>query len=155
MAYQNKFRFDLIQKQFRTGALNAMREIAMANKNYFLQSFKQESWEGQRWQEVNRRIKGTKEYEYPKNRDLRRRTRQILIGKGTLRRAVNSSIQTVLPNRVTFLVRLPYAEIHNEGLAMRNGKPMPRRKYMGESKQMHLKNLEIINKYAKKSFNTK
>lgn len=150
----NKFKFDLIQKQFKTGSLNAMREIAMANKNYFLKSFREQKWEGKQWQEVNRRIKGTKEYEYPKGKGLRRRTRPILVGKGTLRRAVNASIKQILPGKVTFLVRLPYAEIHNAGLKMKNGKKMAKRQYMGQSKEMHIKNLDIIKKYASKSFRT-
>lgn len=148
----NQFKFDLIAKQFKSNSMQAMREIAMANKNYFLQAFKAQSWDGQKWSEVNRRIKGTKEYEYPKTRDLRRRTRPILIGKGTLRRAVNASVEVVTTNKVVFRVRLPYAEIHNEGLRMRNGVAMPKRKYMGESKTMQKKNIEIIKKYADRSF---
>jgi phage gpG-like protein len=151
----DKFRFDLIQKQFKTGSLNAMREIAMANKNFFLKSFREQKWEGKQWQQVKRRIKGTKEYEYPKNKGLRRRTRPILVGKGTLRRAVNASIRQILPAKVTFLVRLPYAAIHNEGLKMKNGQQMPKRQYMGQSKEMHIKNIDIIKKYADKSFRSK
>lgn len=148
----NKFKFDLIAKQFKSNNLLAMRELAMANKKYFLQSFKSESWDGKKWPEVNRRIKGTKEYEYPKNKGLRRRTRTILVGKGTLRRAVNASLELITPSKVTFRVRLPYAAIHNEGLKMRNGAPMPRRQYMGESNAMRAKNIEIIKKYADRSF---
>lgn len=148
----NKFKFDLIQKQFKTGALNCMRELAVANKNYFLQSFREQKWDGKPWKQVQRRIPGTPEFEYPSGKGLRRRTRPILIGKGTLRRAVNASIQQVLPGKVKFLVRLPYAEVHNEGGRMKNGRHMPKRKFMGQSKFMNTRNKDIINKYAKKSF---
>lgn len=112
----DSFRFDIIQKKYKTASLNMMREIAMANKNYFLDNFKtRQGWGTEKWQEVKRRIPGTKQYEYPKNKDLQRRTRPILVGKGSLRRAVNSSIKLVTTNRAYFRVELPYAAIHNEG----------------------------------------
>jgi phage gpG-like protein len=149
----DRFRFDIIGKEFKMQSTSLMREIAMANKNYFLQSFKRGGWGSDNWQEVDRRIKGTKAYEYPKSKGLRRRTRPILVGKGSLRRAVNSSVKSVLPNRVKFEVDLPYAAIHNEGLIMRGGKAMPQRQYMGENAETNKLNKSIIQKYAGRAFN--
>jgi phage gpG-like protein len=148
----DRFKFDVIGEQFRKGSTSMMREIAMANKNYFLESFKKQGWEGKKWDEVQRRIKGTKAYEYPKNKGLKRRTRPILVGKGSLRRAVNSSIKSVTPNRIRFQVDLPYAAIHNEGLRMKNGGIMPKRQYMGNNKELDKINQTIIKKHANKAF---
>jgi phage gpG-like protein len=149
---RDRFQFDLIGEEFKKGSTNMMREIAMANKNYFLQSFKAQGWDGKKWQEVNRRIKGTKEYKYPAKKGLRRRTRPILVGKGALRRAVNSSIKSVTPTRVRFQVDLPYAAIHNEGLRKKGGGTMPKRQYMGNNKETDKINQTIIKKYANKAF---
>lgn len=147
----DRFKFDLVGEELKKGSTNMMREIAMANKNYFLQSFKRQAWD-QKWAEVNRRIPGTKEYKYPAKKGLRRRTRPILVGKGALRRAVNSSIKSVTPNKVKFVVDLPYAAIHNEGLRMKGGKTMPKRQYMGYNEATNKINKAIIKKYADKAF---
>lgn len=149
---KDRFKLDLIGEDFKKGSTDMMREIAMANKNYFLQSWKRQGWGGDHWQQVQRRIPGTKSYKYPKTRDLRRRTREILVGKGSLRRAVNASIKSITPNRVKFIVDLPYAAIHNEGLKMRNGKMMPKRQYMGLNNETDRLNKTIIKKHADKSF---
>jgi phage gpG-like protein len=150
----DRFRFNIVGKEFKTQSINMMREIAMANKNYFLQSFKKQSWGSDKWPEVKRRTKGTNEYKYPKNKGLRRRTRPILIGKGSLRRAVNSSIKSVGPNWAKFAVDLKYAAIHNEGSNV-SGKgrfAMPRRQYMGDNAETNKLNKSIIKKYADRSF---
>lgn len=148
---QDRFKFDLIVKRYKSVSLNMMREIAMSNKNYFLQTFKRQSWGTQKWPEVDRRTPGTKAYKYPKHKDLARRTRPILVRKGGLRRAVNSSIRMVTTNKVYFSVDLPYAEIQNDGGRARYAK-IPRRRYMGENKETNRMNKEIISKYVNKAF---
>jgi phage gpG-like protein len=124
----------------------------MAQKNHFVNSFKKQSWDGDKWQEVQRRIKGTKAYNYPKKKGLKRRTRPILVGRGSLRRAVNSSLKSVTPNRVRFEVDLPYAAIHNEGLRMARGGMMPKRQFIGLTEELNKTNKKIIRKYVDKSF---
>lgn len=144
----DKFRFDIIQKKYKTASLNMMREIAMANKNYFLDNFKtRQAWGTVQWKEVQRRIPGTKSWIYPKKKDLARRTRPILVGKGTLRRAVNNSIRLVTTNRAYFRVDLPYAAVHNEG-----GGRIPKRQYMGQNRETDRLTKDIIKKYASKAF---
>ena len=152
---KDRFRFDLIGEDLKKGSTAMMREIAMANKNEFLNSFKTQGWDGKRWEEVQRRIPGTKAYKYPKKKGLRRRTRPILVGKGALRRAVNSSIKSVTPNRVRFQVDLPYAAIHNEGsnVGGKGRRPMPKRQFMGDSPKLNRLNKSIIQKHVSKSFN--
>lgn len=148
----DRFRFDIIGEELRKGSTNMMREVAMANKNYFLERFKTQSWDGKKWEEVQRRIPGTKAYKYPAKKGLRRRTRPILVGKGSLRRAVNSSIKSITPSRIRFQVDLPYAAIHNEGLRMARGGIMPKRQYMGNNKETDKINQTIIKKYVNKAF---
>jgi phage gpG-like protein len=149
---QDRFKFDVIGEDLKKGSTAMMREIAMAQKNHFVDSFKRQAWDNKKWQEVQRRIKGTKAYEYPKKKGLKRRTRPILVGKGSLRRAVNSSLKSVTPNRVRFQVDLPYAAIHNEGLRMRSGGLMPKRQYIGLTEALNKKNKSIIQKYVNKTF---
>lgn len=148
----DRFKFDLIGEELKKGSTNMMREVAMANKNYFLQTFKKGGWGGKQWDEVRRRIPGTKEYKYPAKKGLRRRTRPILIGKGSLRRAVNSSIKSVTPNRIRFQVDLPYAAVHNEGRIYADGRKMPVRQFIGTNEETNKINKDIIKKYADKAF---
>jgi phage gpG-like protein len=149
---KDRFKFDVIGEDLKKGSTAMMREIAMAQKNYFVASFKRQDWDGEKWQEVQRRIKGTKPYEYPKKKGLKRRSRPILVGRGSLRRAVNSSLKSVTPNRVRFEVDLPYAAIHNEGLRMKNGGLMPKRQFMGLTEVLNKTNKKIIQKYVDKAF---
>jgi len=149
---QNPFKFGVIIKRYDSVALDMVREIAMAHKNHFLQTFKNQAWDGKQWQEVNRRIPGTKEYEYPKKKGLKRRTRPILVGKGQLRRQVNSSIKLMNRSRIIFMVDLPYAAVHNEGGTIRGGKKLAKRQFMGQNKQTDKLTKDIIKKYVNKTF---
>lgn len=124
-------------------------KLANQSRNYFVKSFSDQAWEGKAWPEVNRRKKGTPEYKYPKKKDLGRRTRPILIGKGStkLRRAVANSIRVKSWPVVRLVVDLPYARRHNEGL-----KGMPKRKYMGDSKLLRAKQVKTIKRFIKEAF---
>lgn len=124
-----KFKFEAIIKSVKTEKNVLARIIANDIKNYYVASFTKQSWNGKKWEEVQRRIKGTKEYKYPKTRGLSRRTKPILIGRAILRRAVAGSIKQATFNRITWNVSLPYAEVQNNG-----GKHIAARKYMGWNK---------------------
>lgn len=151
----NKFKFDVILQNFKRSESALITEVANNGKKYFLKSFDWEEWNGKKWKEVKRRIKGTKEYNYPKRKGYGRRVRKILIGKGTLRRAVNNSIRSKTSKSIKFQVDLPYAGIHNEGLRMKNGKKMPKRQYMGWSPELRRQTQNIVRKYAFQAFKTK
>jgi phage gpG-like protein len=148
---RDRFKFDLVIKELKGKDHTMKREIAVETKNYFVQSFKDQKFYNKKWKEVQRRIPGTKAYKYPKKKGLKRRTRPILIGKGTLRRAVNGCIKTV-GSKITFQIDLPYAAIHNEGLKMKNGKAMPKRQFMGQNKTTDNIAKTIIKKYVNKAF---
>lgn len=149
---QNKFRFDIVLSNFKRNELKMVREIATAQKNYFMRSFDKQAWGGKKWKEVKRRIKGTPEYKYPKRKGLSRRRRKILIGTGALRRDLNNSIEATTSKTIRFRMKLPYAAIHNEGGRMGNGGKMPRRQYMGWNREVDQLTKGIINKNMDKVF---
>lgn len=117
--------------------------------------FFQDSWKNQgftnqsvsKWKEVQRRIPGTNPYKYPKNKDRGRRTRSILVGKGSgrlrrsIRRGYTSFSKTVIATDV------PYAKYHNEGTDK-----IPKRQFMGRSKQLDVKVKNTISKELDKIF---
>ena len=140
----DKFNFDKIIKNLERTKKTLPLKLANETKNYFLSAFDKQAWDGQKWKEVNRRISGTKEY---KRATQSERTRNILIGKGSgkLRPAVNKSLKEYTFEKIRFVVSgIDYAAIHNYGLPMKNGKLMPKRTYMGDTKELRAKQLDLI-----------
>jgi hypothetical protein len=111
-------------------------KIANIGTNFFRRSFEHQGFEDHTqkdWQEVQRRIPGTLAYKYPKRNADTRHNRGILIGRGTLRAAVNNSNKSSEWDDISWEVDLPYAKAHNEGLIMHYGNKMPERKFIGRS----------------------
>lgn len=137
----SKFTFDRVYRALDEVKRTLPEKCANLARNHFSKSFIEQGWEGKPWKEVNRRIPGTVEYKYPKKKDLGRRRRPILVGKGStkLRRAVANSIRVMSFPTVRLVVDLPYARRHNEGL---DG--MPQRKYFGNSKKLHEAQQKLI-----------
>jgi len=138
------FNFDKVRQNLDIVKNIIPEKLANTTKRYFLDAFKSESWDGVPWKEVQRRTSGSKAYKYPKKKDLGRRTRKILIGKGSgrLRRAVSISLREANSRRIRFMVdstTIPYASRHNYG---KDG--MPERKFMGDSKKLRTLQLEKI-----------
>lgn len=107
---------------------------------HFKDNFKNESFEGKKWQYVKRRIAGTNSYKYNAKHHPARTTRKILTGDtGNLGRSIEDkrSIQYA-PHQCTIVSTLPYASVHNEGLHAGRGKgfTMPRRQFMGDSEPL-------------------
>jgi len=148
----NKFKFDVVLQNFKRNERALITEVANNAKKYYLKSFEREEWNGKKWKEVKRRIRGTKEYRYPKGKGTGRRSRKILIGKGTLRRAVNNSVRSKTSSSIKFQVDLPYAAVHNEGGRMKNGKKMPKRQFMGWTPELSRQTKAIIRKYTLQAF---
>lgn len=105
--------------------------IANQAQNYFVMSWRNQGFDGNRWQEVRRRIEGTKEYKYPIKKGLSRRTKPILIGSGRLRRKVANSVVLANWNMIKLVVDLPYAAAHNEGTDN-----IPQRQFMGQTNEL-------------------
>jgi len=148
MAEKTKFGFDVVLTNFKKNEIKLVRQIGIAQKNYFLKSFDKEAWGNKRWKEVKRRIPGTPEYRYPKHKGLSRRKRKILIGTGALRRAVNNSLRVTTAKQIRFEVNRPYATIHNEGMRGR----MPKRQYMGWNREVDSITKKIINQNTLNNF---
>lgn len=136
----SKFNFERVKQNLEQVKKELPVLLANDAQIFFLQSFKNQGWDGKPWKEVKRRQEGTPEYKYPKLRGLSRRTNPILQGMGTssrLRREVSllSANARVSYNQYNFTVVLrlndsivPYAKYHNAG----DGK-IPQRKFMGDS----------------------
>lgn len=126
--------------------------LANTGTNFFVENFDKEGFVDntvQKWKTPKRRIPGTKEYKYPKHRDLGRRTRKTLVGTGKLRRAVNNSAKEKSIKRIVWRVgsEVPYARRHNEGIGV------PKREYMGESKELNRRFKKKIIQAYNKAFN--
>lgn len=144
------FNFDRVIRNFEQLKRTVPVKVANLSVNYFTDTFKKGGFDGKAWQEVQRRLPGTKPYKYPLKKDLGRRSRAILIGKGSgrLRRAVNTSLRQATWEGVKLVVDgglFPYAKRHNEGL-----KGMPQRTFMAESKELNEKTKQLIIKEVDK-----
>ena len=113
-------------------------KIAAVSVEHFKENFDKEGFVDKsltKWEEVKRRqsdkVKGAA------------KTRRILTGSGNLGRSIQSTI-----GRGTILIHsdLPYAEVHNEGLRAGKGKgfTMPKRQFIGDSKELEDKIKNII-----------
>ena len=139
--------FDFARVQIRLKEAQKGLSLSLANvaKNEFMNNFREQGFNGQKWQEVQRRIAGTKAYSGKK--DLGKRTRAILQGKGSgrLRKDVANSVSTGVKNSelsYTLIVKNPYASYHNDG----TGK-IPQRQFVGMTARL---NKKILNKIDEK-----
>lgn len=114
--------------------------IGNEGSKFFRSSFEKQGFEDrtlQKWPEVQRRIPETPAYKYPKRNASTRHSRGILIGRSILRNAVNNSLKTFVWDNISWEVVIAngfnYSKVHNEGLQMKNGRPMPQRKFIGRS----------------------
>lgn len=126
------------------GQLKRSLPIKLANQaqNFFFTSFKQQGWEDNTlrpWAVPKRRIPGTPEYKYPKNKGLSRRTTPTLVRSGLLRRSVSESIRNTSFDSIKLTVALPYADVHNTGTDK-----IPKRQFFGHSKTLETKQVELI-----------
>lgn len=109
--------------------------LANIAKNDFLNNFKQEGFNGQKWKTPKRKIPGTPAYKYPKNKGLSRRTKPTLSGTGRLRRDVANSVNSGKKNSnlsYTLVVNNPYAEYHDNGTGS-----LPRRQFIGTTESLN------------------
>lgn len=118
--------FKNIQKKLLAVQRVAPRVLANEGVKVFMDNFRTESYEGDKWETPERKEPGTKAYRYPKMRDLGRRTRPTLVGKTRkLKNATNTSVKEANTHRIRWANWLPYAKRHNDGLS-----GMPKRSFM-------------------------
>lgn len=120
----SKFNFKRVLYGLEAAKKSAAKDMINAVVKNSLDAFKQQGYNGQPWREVQRRIPGYPAYEYPKTKDLSRRTKPILIMTGRLRRAVANLAHSsrISYSKYDFKVRMmideskvPYAGYINNG----------------------------------------
>lgn len=143
----DRLRFDLVKKNL--GLVKRELPLVLANqaKNYFVESWRRQGWDGVPWKIPQRRIPGTPAYKYPIKKGLGRRTRATLVETGRLRRDVSNSVRSANFELIRLVVDLPYANRHNEGL---DG--MPKRTFMGQTVELGRMQINTINAYISKIF---
>lgn len=135
-----KFNFDRV-KQNVDAMMRELPEILVNDaQRFFNSSFRDQNWDDKPWPVPQRKIPGTSSYKYPIKGAAARRSRAILVKTGRLRRALATSSRPVTrtSNSATmkWVIGLPYAAIHNDGLPMARGGNMPQRKFIGDSKKL-------------------
>jgi phage gpG-like protein len=144
----NQFDFRRVQIRLKEAEKGLSLSLANVAKNDFLNNFREQGFNGQKWREVQRRIAGTKAYSG--NKDLGKRTRAILQGKGSgrLRKDVANSVSNGIKNSelsYTLIVNNEYASFHNDGT-----KRIPQRQFVGMTEKLNKKLLNKINeKFSK------
>ena len=128
----------------------------------FKKNFQNESFFGEKWQEVQRRQSWTRTHKYLKKHHPADTRRKVLSGRtGDLGRSIASKISkdgTVLifTNPNAFSSKEPYGRVHNEGLRAGRGSgfTMPKRQFIGDhhelreeiTREINRKLTEITNK---------
>jgi hypothetical protein len=136
-----KFEFSRNRKDFEQFKRTAPKIIANNSLNHFLQGFRQGGGktDAGRWQ--------------PRKPSTRRNEgRSLLVDTGALRRDVQ--VLKAFWNQIVLGTRnIPYAIRHNEGTADRLGRKMPKREYIGESKELNKNNVNLLEKMLNKVMN--
>lgn len=147
----NKFNLHIVKAKLAQTKRELPVTLAKQAVNYFTDTFTNQGIAGKKWQEVQRRTPGTKEYKYPKFKGLQRRTSPILVGKGwkkrggKLRRKVSRCITNKTWDMVRLAVDLPYAEAQNDGTDT-----IPARPYMKQTPELEKEQIKTINTYIDK-----
>lgn len=140
-----KFNFDKLAERVTQMKRDLPRILANDTKNFFIQNYNQQEWNGAKWQEVQRRIPGTKAYKYPKKGSDSRQNSAILVRSGKLRRDVANSLEHANWDSIKFTVHNDYGVYHNEG-----GKNLPQRRFMGDTPALRKRQLDKIKQYMQK-----
>ena len=154
----NPFGFAKVAENIKRVKEEVPQILAAKTRSYFLRSWKDQGYDGKEWEEVQRRMEGTKANKYAKPAA---RTRQILMGRapGELKKEVNDSLEQCDWNSIVFRVKLPYAKVHNEGLRSGRGGgfTMPQRQFMpiagkGQPEELTRIQHDLIKRECDKAF---
>ena len=140
MALFNRFEFENIVKKLDKAKVDLPKLVASDIRNYFVNSFRRQGFDGQKWQEVKRR---EKENQTAKDK------KPILVQTGRLRRSVNESIRKTTWEEIVLGIDTPYAIYHNQGTDK-----IPKRQFMGQSKELDEKVKNRVEKTIKKIIQT-
>lgn len=135
MANNNQHR--VIEKQlnrFVNKKRYIMKRIGVIYKNFFLDSFRMEGWEGNKWQPRKREVRG------------RGRSKKILVDTGKLKGSIKYT--NITDNSVTIKTDVDYASYHNEGTSR-----LPQRQFMLEDGQTSDKVEAMVEKMLQDEIN--
>lgn len=121
------------------------KAVGMIAVSVFKGNFVKQGFDGKKWKDVQRRIPTTKTYRYASDAQ---RTKAILSGKtGRLMNGIH--IASISADKVVISTdkNISYAQYHNEGT-----KKIPKRQFMGNSKELNQKIQKLIANELKKVF---
>lgn len=105
----DKFNFKVVIANLQRAKAEVPKLVANDTKNFFVGQFNKESWDGEQWEEVERRKAGA-------NVPESRKTAHILVKSGRLRRALINSLKEANWDQIVFKITdVPYAKVHNNG----------------------------------------
>jgi len=131
-----RLKFEALKKQLPNDV------AIMALKHYDL-NFKRQGFDGEKWQEVKRRIPETKAYKYASKVQ---KTRAILSGNTKLL-AKSNYIKSVSWDRIVIANSSKYGIYHNYGTSK-----LPQRKFLGYSKVLNKKIVNFVGNQLNKVF---
>ncbi|CAB4126206.1 hypothetical protein UFOVP153_42 [uncultured Caudovirales phage] len=141
----DKFNFSKVVENVERMKRELPKVVANDTKNYFVEEYNKQEWNGNKWEQVQRKIPGTKAYKYPKKGADARHGRAILVKTGKLRRAVAGSLIKATWPTIRFEVKSDYGIYHNEG-----SNKLPQRQFMGDTMKLRQRQLEKIKSYMQR-----
>ena len=125
----DKFNFHKKIEALKRAKVDLPNDLAQSGQVYFQRNFNKQQWDGKKWDNVQRRIPGTKAYKYAKPTSNRVKPIGVLSGK--LKQAMQNTVREKTYKKIVWGVDLTYAKYFNFGT-----NKMASRKIMGGSKEM-------------------
>ena len=161
-----KFNFDKILKELPNVRRDILVKLSNQAERSFLSNFETQSFDGQPWDDVQRRDPNKPAYKYPKSKGLSRRTNPILTGSGyglgkgvtsrggNLRKRVGLMSQTaqyIGNNQIKMTLQgADYGIYINEGT-----NKMVKRQFVGQTEKLTQKQKKTLNRIILKEFEAK
>ena len=102
---KNKLDMTKVVARWKKAKEQLPKLLTNVSKNTFVDSWKKQGWDGEKWKEVKRRTPGTRAYN---SATKAARTRAILVQSGALRRSIVINSQTFA--RMVISTNVPYAQ---------------------------------------------
>jgi phage gpG-like protein len=136
------FEFDKSIAAYKKFQQDAPKVIANESKNHFLEGFRKGG--GQ----TDDSKGGWRQRESTAKRNS---GRAILVDTGALRRSI-SVLKATFKEIIIASTGIQYAARHNEGITDKKGRKMPKREFIGDSKDLNEKNKKTMAKLLAKVF---
>ena len=136
------FEFNKTEARFETFKRTAPKLVANNSLNHYLKGFRQGG------KQTDDSKSGWKPREATAKRNL---GRGILVDKGDLRRALKV-LKSTFKEIIIGTQGIAYAARHNEGITDKKGRKMPKREFVGDSKDLNESNTKLLQKLLGKVF---